>query len=554
MSELSVCAAYYASDGSSWLQEGDELNNVDVLSNPYRIECTTADGTVLFDCELFADCIYQKPSEQFHQWASQTGEAYGLSFPSIDEAEDLARCVESIIDSLQHEAHNPEPSARSSSPEQHTTQHTGAMPAPHKFPITRRELLHGDEGWRVSESQLRLTYPARLRGGLQVGAVTELARESHVQEFESRYQDHAISDLWLAVNDVTSERASREGLQSLGANLLSMGIPLGVYLLDRENLSSSCRQMVLCKAVLARSLPIAEANLSSLREATGLPVGYQSYTITPSNAPANTEGVPTNMFEHLYLVPHPHLILMTHFVKFEVAATREVQDSVPRLVASPAMSLLATHPEVLSNEDRESIFAVCSPGMSPSRGGNSRDLGHVVDLSYQSMWDELNSLATTQQELEHNLGEFRGSVETFQTNSWKCVQVLQDDMVSYLAHSGQVLQLFRNRKFEMNRALSDIARFQELFMFTQSTCTPQELLCSWRHLNVLWDQLAQELESLQLQLPTNQSLMSLTERNKKMISLKRSISFKDKMIARLSQKLDERGILDAEDLQLVGTL
>lgn len=552
-----MCAAYYASDGSSWLQEGDDLNQIDVFSDPYRIVCTTSEGDTLFDCELFADCVYQKPSEQFHQWASLTGEAHGLSFPTTDEAADLAQCVESIIASLQYEEQHPAPYTHSvQQPQEHTLNMvTGALPPPHKFPITRRELLGCDDGWRQSETALRLTYPARLRSALQVGAVTELAREAHVKEFEERYRDFTVCNLWLAVNDVTSERVSREGLQALGANTLSLGIPLGVYLLDEEKLSeSSACQMLLCKVILARSLPIAEEHLASLREATDLPVGYQSYTITPSkNCQPNTEGVPTNQFEHLYLVPHPHLVLMTHSIKFEVGAAKDVQDSVPMLASSPAMSLLATHPEVLSAEDRESIFAVCSPSKS-SPGRASRDLSHAVDLSYQSMWDELNSLAKTQQELDTNLLEFRGSVGTFESNSWKCVQCLQDDMVSYLGHSGQVLQLFRDRKFEMNRALSDIARFQELFLFTQKTCTPQELLCSWRHLNVLWDQLAQEIEFLTMQPPTNQSLMALTERNKKMISLKRGISFKDKMIARISEKLDERGILDSEDLSLVGTL
>lgn len=550
-----MCAAYYASDGSSWLQEGDDLNQIDVFSDPYRIVCTTSEGDKLFDCELFSDCVYQKPSEQFHQWASQTGEAYGLSFPTTDEAADLAHCVESIIASLQYEEEHHLSPHSVQQPQEHTlNMATGALPPPHKFPITRRELLSSDAGWRLSETALRLTYPARLRAALQVSAVTELAREAHVQEFEDRYRDFTVSNLWLAVNDVTSERVGREGLQALGANMLSLGIPLGVYLLDEQRLSqSSACQMVLCKVILARSLPIAEENLASLREAADLPVGYQSYTITPSKNVQSTEGVPTNQFEHLYLVPHPHLVLMTHSIKFGVGAPTDVQDSVPLLASSPAMSLLATHPEVLSAEDRESIFAVCSPGqLSPGRA--SRDLSHAVDLSYQSMWDELNSLAKTQQELEANLSEFCGSVGTFQSNSWKCVQCLQDDMVSYLGHSGQVLQLFRDRKFEMNRALSDISRFQELFLFTQKTCTPQELLCSWRHLNVLWDQLAQEIEFLTMQPPTNQSLMALTERNKKMISLKRGISFKDKMIARISEKLDERGILDSEDLQLVGTL
>ena len=64
MSELTVCAAYYASDGSSWLQEGDDLNQIDVFSDPYRIVCTTSE--VLDELTLslphsfavpFADCL-----------------------------------------------------------------------------------------------------------------------------------------------------------------------------------------------------------------------------------------------------------------------------------------------------------------------------------------------------------------------------------------------------------------------------------------------------------------------------------------------------------------
>ena len=57
----------------------------------------------------------------------------------------------------------------------------------------------------------------------------------------------------------------------------------------------------------------------------------------------------------------------------------------------------------------ELCAAVCSPSKS-SPGRASRDLSHAVDLSYQSMWDELNSLAKTQQELDTNLSVARSTL------------------------------------------------------------------------------------------------------------------------------------------------
>merc|ERR1719272_789755 len=124
-------------------------------------------------------------------------------------------------------------------------------------------------------------------------------------------------------------------------------------------------------------------------------------------------------------------------------------------------------------------------------------------------------------------------------------------MVKYLGHSSQVLQLFRDRKFEINRALSDIARLQEPFMYTKETCSVEELVCCWRHLHVLWDNLACELDWLGKQSPIDESLMFLTERNKAVIGLKREIGLQNKLIDRLSERLDERGILQGEALHLV---
>eukprot|EP00656_Telonema_subtile_P051440 TRINITY_DN6918_c0_g1_i1.p1 TRINITY_DN6918_c0_g1~~TRINITY_DN6918_c0_g1_i1.p1 ORF type:complete len:261 (+),score=68.26 TRINITY_DN6918_c0_g1_i1:168-950(+) len=256
--------------------------------------------------------------------------------------------------------------------------------------------------------------------------------------------------------------------------------------------------------------------------------------------------LPTNCYEHLYLVPHPHLVLMTHAVKFQVSEPEP--EMIPPL-ASPAMSLLATHPEVLSAEDRESILAVCSPQGAPRKP--TQDLSRAVDQSYQQMWDELFVLTRTQEALEDNLGDFREHLTTFQTESWDCVQKLQDDMVKYLSHSSQVLQVFRDRKFEINRALSDIARFQELFMYTKNTCSKEELVCTWRHLNVLWFGLSQEIEFLGSQPPIDESLLALTERNKKVISLKRENALQDQLIARLSERLDGRGILAEEALDVL---
>lgn len=550
MAELTVYAAYYASDSNEWLAVGDPLNKVEVLRDPDRIECTTEDGELLFSCELFAECDYQTPSEQFHQWAGIDGEAYGLSFATVEEAEEMRDHVYRVLDSINHQQLEVHPVPSSGLHSREAQVLTSGMPEPLKFPITRRELLSNDDGWRAAETHLRLTYPSRLRSGLQIMAVTELAREQHIKEFESRYSEYAISDLWLAVNDVTAERVGREGLQALGANMLSVGVPLGVYLLDRESLAGTARQMVLCKVVLARSMPITESTLGGLREASGLPVGYQSFAIVPSaNQPEDGSQLPTNCFEHLYLVPQPSLVLMTHSVKFDAVPVNQEQNV--NGVASPAMSLLATHPEVLSAQDRESIFAVCSPVSGSPPRKSQRDLSHAIDLSYRQMWDELRALVKTQKQLELNLTEFRGSLCSFQDSSWSSVQGLQDDMVKYLGHSSQVLQAFRDRKFEINRTLSDIARFQELFMYTKRTCSVEELLCSWRHLRVLFDSLDQEIRFLASRPQIDESLMALTERNKKVISLNRNLALQDELIDRLSERLEARGIMQDEDLQLI---
>ena len=146
---FTVYAAYYASDGFEWQQQvdvicailpfkllyqGDELNRIDVISDPPRVSChAESTGEVsspshgscisdlsqmMFECALYSGCVYEKPSAQFHQWtgamstlwptvtcmsAAEDGEAYGLSFASKQEADALSTVIEAqkrIVDTI----------------------------------------------------------------------------------------------------------------------------------------------------------------------------------------------------------------------------------------------------------------------------------------------------------------------------------------------------------------------------------------------------------------------------------------------------------------------
>ena len=75
-----------------------------------------------------------------------------------------------------------------------------------------------DPSWNSIETQLKVTYPARLRSNVQVGSITEvrsmlytgnrcsacvmsqLTRESDAAEFVQMYQEFGVADLWLNVD------------------------------------------------------------------------------------------------------------------------------------------------------------------------------------------------------------------------------------------------------------------------------------------------------------------------------------------------------------------
>ena len=44
--------------------------------------------------------IYEKPSENFHQWTAEDGEAYGLSFASVQEGDGMATVLEVLTITL----------------------------------------------------------------------------------------------------------------------------------------------------------------------------------------------------------------------------------------------------------------------------------------------------------------------------------------------------------------------------------------------------------------------------------------------------------------------
>jgi len=377
--------------------------------------------------------------------------------------------------------------------------------------------------------------------------VTELAKETDIAEFEDLYSEFGVTDLWLNIVDATLvEQVSKEGFATLGSEQLSFGIPLGTYLLDHDEICGEGKQMILCKVAVGRSLPMTESSLNSLQEAP-LPVGYHSFCIPPSDdAQRSTStfgGIPLGVFEHSFLVPNTSFVVMTHVVGFDVKG-----DPSMVIEAEPAMSLLQSHP-VLGNQYKDDILAVCDPAFQ-----NSDDVAAAVDESFQQMWSDLNSLADSQGDLQENVKSFEESVEVFKEGALNRCKQIKMDTVGYQGHTLKVSQAMKDFRFEVNRALSDINRLQELFMYMKDTNSSLQLLSKWKDLCNLRNNLRTEVQQLLCTKPVHPYVMALTKKNKRIVGLRREAMLKDELIARLADLLQQKGALTPEDEELIALI
>ena len=127
------------------------------------------------------------------------------------------------------------------------------IPPPKKFQLVRRAVSASDPTWNNIETRLKLTYPSRLRGNVQINSITELTRKQDAAEFAELYMDFGVSDMWLNTEkDQTADEVSRHGFSALGEEQLSFGIPVGTYLLDNDDICGDQKQLVLCQAALGR--------------------------------------------------------------------------------------------------------------------------------------------------------------------------------------------------------------------------------------------------------------------------------------------------------------
>lgn len=581
---FTVFAAYYASDGFDWQQQGDELNRVDVFADPFRvISHAESNNELLFNTELYSACHYEKPSSQFHQWTAADGEAFGLSFASQEEADAFAAVIEGAIAELNQPSGYVPPSTAAAGkraiydnepvydddippaepPAEMPSDSMQSMlevPPPKQFQLTRSAIPASDPSWRRVETMLRLTYPSRLRPNLQMTSLTELASSADCAQFEQMYSGFRVTDVWLNVeNDAVVGQTAKDGFASLGTEQLSFGIPLGNYLLDHDEICGEGRQIVLCKAVLGRSLPMTESTLNALQEAP-LPVGYHSFSITPGDdgtrSTSTFGNIPLGVFEHSFLVPNTSFVVMTHLVNFNV----KDQAATP-LREEGAMSLLQSHPEALSGKYRDEILAACdSQFLSRPEFLSQGDTQWAVDRSYEKVIHELSVLADRQAELQDNLEAFQDSVDYYKVGALDCSQQFKRDMVSYLSHTMEVGQSTKDSpQFEVKRLLSDINRMQELFMYIKDTTTTTQLIGMWKQLHQLSGAMKREANAMMRATPYNPTsmpphMMGLTRKNKRIVGLRRAAALKDGLISRLATLLQEKGALTSEDKELIALI
>ena len=108
--------------------------------------------------------------------------------------------------------------------------------------------------------------------------------------------------------------------------------------------------------------------------------------------------------------------------------------------------------------------------------------------------------------------------------------------------------------FQQARFISDINRLQEYHCYTEETMPYWQFFNSWRHCAKMGEGTQANLAHLYERPALNQQAMSLTEKNKRIVGMRRELMHQDAGIERLMDRLRERGALRAEDEDLVSTL
>ena len=209
------------------------------------------------------------------------------------------------------------------------------------------------------------------------------------------------------------------------------------------------------------------------------------------------------------------------------------------------MSLLQVRPDALDASYREQILSVCEPDADPE------DLAAAVENSCQALWSDLTSLREGLQDLSETVKTSCANVDAFQKSSLKQSDNLRQGMVNYLSHSMQVNQYVKDSQFKLKRAQSDIKRLQELHLHMQESLTQEQYVVSYRPLSTLKDNVLHECNTIIQQPLFHTKTMALTEKNKRLVGLRRKAMLRDQLIERLADCLRTRELLLPEDEELI---
>eukprot|EP00658_Telonema_sp_P-2_P013866 TRINITY_DN15257_c0_g1_i2.p1 TRINITY_DN15257_c0_g1~~TRINITY_DN15257_c0_g1_i2.p1 ORF type:complete len:529 (-),score=112.94 TRINITY_DN15257_c0_g1_i2:213-1799(-) len=461
--------------------------------------------------------------------------------------------------------------------------------------------------WRV-ETLLELCHHAPSQQNVRLDAVEQLVDIADFDQFCTVYADFNVVDLWLYLEDVTMlDKIGKQGLQALGPQL-ERGVPLGMYRVpDLLTKTRSDHEMILCKVALGRTLPMAAgAQLDSRIE---LPTGYHSLYIPADMDPLSDDGAQLcddatpAFFADNYLVKNINLVLPTHKINFsyhDPASTHQLPGEEPSKLAAAGQCVqcqvnMASFFDLTSNrpvcercalqfQEAGSLVPLdkmpaivdccqsCGTGMPLDRfcrlcgvavcmdcklSGRHQGKEHVflsVEDSYQAMLSEVAELATTIPPVVSRLEEYEHTLENFMLDSMCQVDNFKQDLISYVSHHQQVGQALQLRRFDVDRIVSDFDRLLEFHYYEQQMCPKVQFVAQWEHMQAMCESIKQRISHLEQRPGFNRFTMALTQKNQAIVGARRQVLFRENVIERLADRLQERGCLTPEDEELIATL
>eukprot|EP00656_Telonema_subtile_P014814 TRINITY_DN17664_c0_g1_i2.p1 TRINITY_DN17664_c0_g1~~TRINITY_DN17664_c0_g1_i2.p1 ORF type:complete len:486 (+),score=143.02 TRINITY_DN17664_c0_g1_i2:70-1527(+) len=445
-------------------------------------------------------------------------------------------------------------------------------------------------------------HSAPVHQGVQLTAVSQLVDISDFDQFCAAYQDFNVVDMWMYTEDATAmQRVATQGVKALAAQ---RGVPVGFYRVrDPLCTTQTTHNMVLCKVALGRTLPMAAG--AQLDAQIQLPNGYHSLYVpalqSPEGATLCDDGTPA-YFADNYLLVNPHLVLPTHMATFDYTGVElapipgSPNHPVPqagqcfRCHTSMALFFCTQHnrpfcegcaldlcqpSSLLSLDEMPAIVDCCQScgtGMPLDRfcrlcgvavcmdcklSGRHQGKEHVfesVQESYHSVLSEVHELAETIPPLAARLEQYEQSVENFMLDCMCQVDNFKQDLVCYTSHHLKVGQALEHRRFDVDRIVSDFDRLLEFFYYEEQMCPKVKFVAQYAHFEQMAESIKQRLRLLEDKPAFNRYTMALTEKNKAIVGARRQLMYRQDVIERLAERLQERGVLTPEDEELISTL